>query len=84
MEHFQPTGRTAEIAAHDGPFHRMLNGFHGVVLHIESVTAKFRYGDNKSVSLQDPAARRLVERDGPRDRATAAKQRSRMWRRAES
>ncbi|WP_223839995.1 FMN-binding negative transcriptional regulator [Saccharopolyspora pogona] len=51
VERFQPAGETAEIAAHDGPFHRMLKGIRGVVLHVESVTAKFKYGDNKSVSL---------------------------------
>ncbi|MGI8307899.1 FMN-binding negative transcriptional regulator [Saccharopolyspora hattusasensis] len=26
VERFQPAGGTAEIAAHDGPFHRMLKG----------------------------------------------------------
>lgn len=84
VEHFQPAGGTAEIAAHDGPFHRMLKGIRGVVLHVESVTAKFKYGDNKSVSLQDSVAHRLIERDGPRDRATAAQQLRRMNERATS
>ncbi|MCI2423786.1 FMN-binding negative transcriptional regulator [Saccharopolyspora sp. K220] len=78
IEHFQPAGGTAEVTAHDGPFHRMLKGIRGVIVHVESVTAKFKYGDNKSAALQDSVARRLIKRDGPRDRATAAQQLRRL------
>ncbi|MBB5155428.1 FMN-binding negative transcriptional regulator [Saccharopolyspora phatthalungensis] len=83
LEHFQPTGGTAEVTAHDGPFHRMLKGIRGVIVHVDSVTAKFKYSDNRSVQLQDSVARRLVTRDRPGDRAAAAQQLRRMRLRTE-
>lgn len=77
VEHFQPDGGTAEVRAQDGPFYRMLKRIRGVVVHVESVTAKFKYDDHKLVELQDSVSQHLIERDAPRDRAAAAQQRRR-------
>ncbi|MDA3629536.1 FMN-binding negative transcriptional regulator [Saccharopolyspora oryzae] len=77
IEHFQPAGGTDEVRAQDGPFHRMLKGIRGVVVHVESVTAKFKYDDHKPVEMQESVTRNLIERDAPRDRAAAAQQRRR-------
>ncbi|MGP4017954.1 FMN-binding negative transcriptional regulator [Saccharopolyspora sp. 5N708] len=81
IEHFQPAGGTAEVTAHDGPFHRLLAGIRGVIVHVESATAKFKYGDNKPPALQESVANELIKRDGPRDQATATQQLRRLHRR---
>lgn len=76
LAHFQPAGGTDAVRADEGPFHRMLPGIRGVVLHIESVTAKFKYDAHKSVELRESVAARLTERGG-RDAAAAEQVRRR-------
>ena len=76
LAHFQPAGGTDPVRADEGPFHRMLPGIRGVVLHIESVTAKFKYDAHKSAELRDSVADRLTERGG-RDAAAAEQVRRR-------
>ncbi|MFC7340865.1 FMN-binding negative transcriptional regulator [Saccharopolyspora griseoalba] len=76
MAHFQPDGGTDPVRPEEGPFHRMLPGIRGVVLHVESVTAKFKYDAHKSAELRESVASRLAERGG-RDAAAAEQVRNR-------
>jgi transcriptional regulator len=62
IDHFQPEGGSAPITPTDPPYGRMLSGLRGIILHIESVTAVFKYDDNKPVELQHSVAQRLTER----------------------
>lgn len=72
LHHFQPDAGTAPVTTEEPPFDRLLNGLRGIVLHVEAVTAKFKYGDNKPVEMQRSIAHRLRERDAPGDRESAA------------
>jgi transcriptional regulator len=74
MAHFQPDGATAPISASEPPFNRMLPGLRGMILHVESVAAKFKYDDNKAQEAQRSVLRRLRERDTPGDQEAAAQQ----------
>lgn len=49
----------------------MLSGIRGVIVHVESVTAKFKYDDNKPVEMQELVAQQLIERNGHRDPGAA-------------
>ena len=68
MGHFQPEGGTAEVAAGEGPFGRMLSGLRGVRLEVVGVRAKFKYAGRKPEAHGRIAAG-LAERGGPRDAA---------------
>jgi len=49
-----------------------LSGIHGVVLHVEEVDGKFKYGGNVDEAHRRAVVGRLLERGGPGDRAAAA------------
>jgi transcriptional regulator len=59
MAHFQPEGGSAPLTTDDPPFGQMLSGLRGVVLSIESVTAVFKYDDQKPVEMQYSVAEHL-------------------------
>lgn len=51
---------------------RQLGAIRGVVLHVEEVEAKFKYGGNVDATHRGAVVSRLLARDGPGDRAAAA------------
>jgi transcriptional regulator len=66
LDHFEP-GLRLPVAAAD----RLLPGIRGIELTITDVTAKFKYGGNKTEEHRVKIAERLVLRDAPFDRAAA-------------
>jgi transcriptional regulator len=66
LDHFEP-GLRLPVEATD----RLLPGIRGIELTITDVTAKFKYGGNKTEEHRERIAERLVQRDAPFDRAAA-------------
>ncbi|WP_328539940.1 FMN-binding negative transcriptional regulator [Streptomyces sp. NBC_00344] len=69
MAHFQPEGGSAEAAVGEAPFGRMLSGIRGLRLEVTQVRAKFKYGSQKPLDVQERTAAGLAARGGPRDEA---------------
>ncbi|MFF0014790.1 FMN-binding negative transcriptional regulator [Streptomyces sp. NPDC005374] len=67
--HFQPEGGTAEVAAGEVPFGRMLSGIRGLRLEVTGVRAKFKYAGKRTVEVRDRIAGELAGRDAPGDAA---------------
>ena len=57
---------------------RRLSAIRGLVLRVEDVTAKFKYGGNVDEAHRAAVLERLVARDGPGDAAAAAHVRRRL------
>ncbi|RSM64017.1 FMN-binding negative transcriptional regulator [Kibdelosporangium aridum] len=66
LGHFQP-GVREDVDSSE----RLLSGIRGIQLTVTGATAKFKYGGNKSTEVRAKVAERLVQRDGPFDRAAA-------------
>lgn len=62
LAHFQPEGGHAPVEAGDNPYGRQLGAIRGLRLRISSVRAKFKFGNNKSVSHRREIAARLAAR----------------------
>lgn len=62
LAHFQPEGGHSLVQAGDNPYGRHLGAIRGLRLRISSVRAKFKFGNNKSVSHRHEIAARLAER----------------------
>ncbi|MCX5365260.1 FMN-binding negative transcriptional regulator [Streptomyces sp. NBC_00124] len=67
--HFQPEGGSAEVAAGEAPYGRLLSGLRGVRLEVTGVRAKFKYANHRTPEVQDRIVERLTERSGPGDAA---------------
>lgn len=67
--HFQPEGGTAEAAAGEVPFGRLLSGIRGLRLEVTGVRAKFKYAGKRTVEVQDRIAGELAGRGAPGDAA---------------
>ncbi|GGM44349.1 FMN-binding negative transcriptional regulator [Dactylosporangium sucinum] len=68
LGHFQPSVERDAVTAGD----RLLPGIRGIELTVTSVTAKFKFGGNKTVEHRRVLADRLAERGGPLDAAARA------------
>ncbi|MET0235851.1 MAG: FMN-binding negative transcriptional regulator [Kibdelosporangium sp.] len=66
LGHFEP-GLRLPVEHTD----RLLSGIRGIELKVTDVTAKFKYGGNKTAEHRVKIAERLLERDAPFDRAAA-------------
>ncbi|MGH9395613.1 MAG: FMN-binding negative transcriptional regulator [Terriglobia bacterium] len=62
LNHFQPEGGHFPVEAGDNPYGRQLGAIRGLRLHISSVRAKFKFGNNKSVVHRHQIAERLKQR----------------------
>jgi transcriptional regulator len=60
------------------PYHRMLPGIRGVVLHVREVRAKFKFDDKRTTAVQSAVAARLAERDQGHDRGARQQQLRRL------
>jgi transcriptional regulator len=78
LAHFQPAGGHAPVAVGQPPYGRMLSGIRGLRLHIDTLTAKFKYDDHNPVAHREAVARRLDNRCLGRDKQAAAQQRRRL------
>ncbi len=78
LAHMQPAGDYAEVAPGQEPFGRMLPGIRGLLLEVTEVRAKFKYGGNKAVSIQQRVTGLLAERAAPRDAGARAQQLRRL------
>ena len=67
LAHFQPEAGHAPVEPGDGPYGRALAHIRGVRLTIQVVTAKFKFGGNKTADHRLAIADRLEARGGPRD-----------------
>ncbi|KUH39468.1 MULTISPECIES: FMN-binding negative transcriptional regulator [Streptomyces] len=74
VDHFQPAGGSAPVAAGEAPFGRLLAGLRGLRLEVTDVRAKFKYAGHKAEAVQDRIAAGLAERGGPGDAAARAHQ----------
>lgn len=83
LAHFQPAGGHAPVAVGEPPYGRMLAGIRGLRLHIDTVTAKFKYDDHNPLQHRESIARRLDQRALGRDKGAAAQQRRRLAQRGE-
>lgn len=78
LAHFQPSGDHGDL---DGAtYRRLMPGIRGLKLHIRSVTAKFKYDDQKPEQHRTSVARRLTSRAQGRDNAAARQQLRRLSR----
>lgn len=80
LAHFQPAGAHAQVAVDRPPYGRMLAGIRGLRLHVQTVTAKFKYDDHNPEQHRSAVARRLDDRATGRDLGAAAQQRRRRQR----
>ncbi len=81
---FQPEGGHAAIAAESGPYARLLRGIRGLELEVDDVSAKFKFGGNRTPDHQRAITARLRDRGTPRGVDVAAYQLSRLsWRERE-
>jgi transcriptional regulator len=67
LGHFEPGGTRLAV----GETERLLSGIRGLELTVTHVTAKFKYGGNKTVEHRAVIGERLIERDAPMDEAAA-------------
>jgi transcriptional regulator len=78
LAHFQPPGTTAPVTPHDSPFSRLLPNIRALLLDVTDVRAKFKYGGNKPVRVQQRVTTLLSGRAAPRDAAARAIQLRRL------
>ncbi|MCL7494524.1 FMN-binding negative transcriptional regulator [Streptomyces sp. MCA2] len=78
LDHFQPDGGSAPVAADAPPYGRLLSGIRGLRLEVREVRAKFKYGGKRSEAVQHRISERLTERDGPGDAAARTHQQRRL------
>ena len=70
LAHFEPeTSRRAVPSAADETDRRQLPRIRGLVLHVEAVRAKMKYGGNKSLEHRAQIAEELLRRGAPGDAA---------------
>ena len=67
-----------EVADPATAHRRRLAAIRGLVLHVEDVQAKFKYGGNVDAAHRRAVLEHLEARDGPGDRAAAARVRRRL------
>ncbi|MBI3522699.1 MAG: FMN-binding negative transcriptional regulator [Chloroflexi bacterium] len=67
LAHFQPEGGHAEVRADAAPYASSLSGIRGIVIDINEVRAKFKFGGNKAPAHRRRIAELLERRHGPRD-----------------
>ena len=78
LAHFEPDRDPHDL---DRPnYQRLLPGIRGLRLHIQSVTAKFKYDDQKPQTHRTSVAQQLAVRDQGRDRLAARQQLLRLSR----
>lgn len=65
--HFQPEGGSAQAAAGEAPYGRLLSGIRGLRLEVTDVRAKFKYAGKRSGAVRERVAAGLADRDGVRD-----------------
>ncbi|MFC8515175.1 FMN-binding negative transcriptional regulator [Streptomyces sp. NPDC057257] len=80
LDHFQPEGGSARVAAGEDPYGRMLSGLRGLRLEVTDVRAKFKYAGHKPQAHERIAAG-LANRAGPRDETALAHLRRRRLQR---
>ncbi|MEU3712856.1 FMN-binding negative transcriptional regulator [Streptomyces catenulae] len=78
MDHFQPEGGSAPVAADQAPYGRQLAGIRGLLLEIQEVRAKFKYAGKRSEAVQQRISDRLAERNAPGDAAARVHQQRRL------
>jgi len=64
LAHFQPEGGHAEVEPGDNPYARQFPAIRGIILEIEEVRAKFKFGGNKTVEHRIRIADWLASRPG--------------------
>ena len=64
LAHFQPEGGHAEVEPGDNPYARQFPAIRGIILEIEEVRAKFKFGGNKTVEHRTRIADWLASRPG--------------------
>jgi transcriptional regulator len=70
LAHFERAGSTRRTPSTQlESDRRLLPGIRGLVVHLESVRAKQKYGGNKTLDHRRDIADRLAERSGPMDAA---------------
>jgi transcriptional regulator len=67
LGHFEPGGSRNPVLSEE----RLLPGIRGVELTVTAVTAKFKYGGNKTEEHRAVIAKQLIRRDAPFDQAAA-------------
>lgn len=55
LAHFQPAGDHAQVAVDRPPYGRMLAGIRGLRLHVQTVTAEFKYDDYNPNNTEAPS-----------------------------
>jgi len=71
LRHFQPQGGHAVVQPGPNPYGKQLRAIKAVVLHIESMVGKLKYGGNKTPEHRTLIEQTLRDRDGPGDEAAA-------------
>lgn len=79
LAHFQPAADHGRIEVGQPPYGRLLAGLRGLALQVVSVTAKFKYDDQKPVDHRMSVADRLAHRNRGRDAGARAEQLRRLW-----
>ncbi|MFE9673719.1 FMN-binding negative transcriptional regulator [Streptomyces sp. NPDC006259] len=72
MDHFQPEGGSAQVAAGEVPYGRLLSGIRGIRLEVTGVRAKFKYANHRPAETRRRIAAGLAARGGPGDAAARA------------
>ncbi|MET9502754.1 FMN-binding negative transcriptional regulator [Streptomyces sp. NPDC006622] len=72
MDHFQPEGGSARVAAGEVPYGRLLSGIRGIRLEVTGVRAKFKYANHRPAETRRRIAAGLAARGGPGDAAARA------------
>lgn len=67
VDHFQPEGGSARVAANEPPYGRRLSGIRGLRLEVTDVRAKFKYADQKPESVRNRISSGLATRGEGRD-----------------
>lgn len=80
LAHFQPDGDHADVVPDAEPYGRLLPGIRGLRLRVVTVTAKFKFDDNKPVEHRTRVAEQLVARADRRDVSAAEEQSRRLAR----
>jgi transcriptional regulator len=78
VDHFQPEGGSARVAADSPPYGRKLSGIRGLRLEVTDVRAKFKYADQKPESVRFRIASGLAARGAGRDSGALNSQLRRM------
>ncbi|HEV7628158.1 MAG TPA: FMN-binding negative transcriptional regulator [Streptomyces sp.] len=78
VDHFQPEGGSARVAAEGPPYGRLLSGIRGLRLEVTDVRAKFKYAGQKPESVRRNIAAGLAARGEGRDSGALDTQLGRM------